>query len=72
MRTGRLESIRIASCRRVPVEAVAEFVERLRLSSTFDDREQTAQSPARDWDQRHTVDVASHAPTLASHPTGAR
>ncbi len=35
IRTGQLESVQIGSSRRIPVDAVGEYVERLRRSSAF-------------------------------------
>jgi excisionase family DNA binding protein len=36
LRSGRLESVRIGSCRRVPLSALSDFVDRLRLGELVD------------------------------------
>jgi excisionase family DNA binding protein len=35
MRSGRLQSVRIGACRRVPVDSVAEFVSQLRSANSL-------------------------------------
>ena len=53
LRSGRLESVQIGACRRIPVDALSAFVDDLRLSPAADrrgDGTSTAKRP-RIWDR---------------------
>jgi excisionase family DNA binding protein len=50
LRSGRLGSVRIGTCRRIPIDALSDFVDSLRLSAPPDNPPRGPQARVRMWD----------------------